>query len=64
MSSKNHVEESTIREEGIPDIGTSGREGPILFRGRVRTWYQIVTMRGRTKRSPTRTGQRQDKKLS
>src|SRR6218665_3470990 len=29
----------------IPDRGTSRREGPILFSGRVRTWYQIVTTR-------------------
>src|SRR6218665_3241495 len=45
-----------FERKAIPDSGTSHREGPILFNGRVRTRYQIVTTRGRAKRSPTRTG--------
>jgi len=47
--------------KAIPDRGTSHQEGPILFNGRVRTWYQIVTMRGRAKLLPTQTGQRKVK---
>jgi len=47
-----------FKRKTIPDRGTSRREGPILFSGRVRTWYQIVTTRGRAKWSPTRTGRR------
>src|SRR6218665_2331240 len=45
--------------KAIPDTctRTGRREGPILFSGSVRTWYQVVTTRGRAKRSPTRAGQ-------
>jgi len=61
MSWTNHEGESAIREEGHSRYkGTSHREGAILFSGRVRTWYQIVTTRGRAKWS--QTGRRKDKK--
>jgi|SRR6218665_238866 len=47
-----------FEKKAIPDRGTSSREGRILFSGRVRTRYQIVTTRGRAKRLPSGTGRR------
>ena len=38
-----------FESNAIPDRRTSRREGPILLIGCVRTWYQIVTTRGRAK---------------
>ena len=39
------MERAQFERKAIPDRGTSRREGPILFNGRVRTWYKIVTTR-------------------